>query len=191
MDKIPVRVSKDEASSLETRTGIFSKSVTLWTPLQIFFQVGYPVVIGHFAATPQSDVVRIYANDFQRNGGAFGTKENACFRAFIILRSQFHLHHCAQRPLTEIVSKITRNREFMLRPVLEDRADASDFHLFFTSFLIYCYSVLFACLFVCLFIHVFFVFPLFLLLFECLIDSICICSSTRLPPTLEYCGRRN
>ena len=149
------------------------------------------MVTGHFVATPQSDVVRIYAHDFQRNGGAFGRTENACFRAFIILRSQFHLHHCSQRTLTEIVSKITRNREFLLRPVLEDRADASDIHLFLTSFLIYCCWVLFASLFVCLFIHVFFVFPLFLLLFECLIDSICICSSTRLPPTLESCGRRN
>ena len=67
------------------------------------------MVTAHFAATPQSDVVRIYAHDFQRNGGALGTTENAFFRAFIILRSQFHLHRCSQRPLTEIVSKITPN----------------------------------------------------------------------------------
>ena len=38
---------------------IFFNSVTLWT--------------GHFAATPQSDVVRICAHDFQRHGDAFGT----------------------------------------------------------------------------------------------------------------------
>ncbi len=68
-------------------------------------QVGNPVAISHFAATPQSDVVRICAHDFQRHGDAFGTTENACFRAFITLRSQFHLHHCSQRTLTEIVSK--------------------------------------------------------------------------------------
>ena len=62
-----------------------------------------------FAATPQSDAVRICAHDFQRHGEAFGTTEIACFRAFITLRSQFHLHHCFQRTLTEIVSKITPN----------------------------------------------------------------------------------
>ena len=60
------------------------------------------------AATPQSDVVRIKcAHDFQRHGDAFGTTNNACFRALITLRSHFHLHHCSQRTLTEIVSKIT------------------------------------------------------------------------------------
>ena len=36
--------------------------------------------------------------------------ENACFfRAFITLRSQFHVHNRSQRALTEIVSKITPN----------------------------------------------------------------------------------
>ena len=64
------------ASSLEIRTGIF-------------FQVGYPMATSHFAATPQSNVVRICARDFQCHGDAFGTTENACFRAFITLRSQF------------------------------------------------------------------------------------------------------
>ncbi len=34
------------------------------------------------------------------------------FRAFITLRSQFHLHHRSQRALTEIVSKITPNLSF-------------------------------------------------------------------------------
>ena len=43
------------------------------------FQVGYPVATSHFAATPQSDVVRICAHDFQCRGDAFGTTENACF----------------------------------------------------------------------------------------------------------------
>jgi len=55
------------------------------------FQVGYPVVTSHFAATPQSDVVRICAHDFQRHGDAFSTTENTYFRVFITLRSQFHL----------------------------------------------------------------------------------------------------
>ena len=49
------------------------------------FPVGYSVATSHFAATPQSDVVRICAHDFQRHGDAFGTTENACFRAFITL----------------------------------------------------------------------------------------------------------
>ena len=44
-----------------------------------FFQVSYPVVTSHFAATPQSNVVRICAHDFQRHDDAFGTTENACF----------------------------------------------------------------------------------------------------------------
>ena len=34
---------------------------------------------------------------FGRRGDAFGTTENAFFRPFITLRSQFHLHHCSQR----------------------------------------------------------------------------------------------
>ena len=47
---------------------------------------------------------------FGRHGdAAFGTTESAFFRAFITLRSQFHLHHRSQRTLTEIVSKITPN----------------------------------------------------------------------------------
>ena len=72
------------------------------------------MVTSHFAATPQSDVVCICARDFRRRGDAFGTTENACFRAFINLRSQFHLHHCSQRTLTEIVSKITPNLGLIL-----------------------------------------------------------------------------
>ena len=90
-------------SSLEIRTGFF-----------FFFQVGYPVATSHFAATPQTDVVRICAHDFQRHGDAFGTTENACCRGFITLRSQFHLHHCSQRTLMEIVSKITPNLGLVL-----------------------------------------------------------------------------
>ena len=51
---------------------------------------------------------------FGRHGEAFGTTENAFFCAFITLRSQFHLHHCSQRALTEIVSKITPNLGLVL-----------------------------------------------------------------------------
>ena len=38
----------------------------------------------HFAATPQSDAVRMCAHDFQRHGDAFGTMENACFHKITI-----------------------------------------------------------------------------------------------------------
>jgi len=62
-----------------------------------FFKVGYSVVTSHFAVTPQSDVVRICAHDFQRHGDAFGKTENACFRAFITLRSQFYPRHGSQQ----------------------------------------------------------------------------------------------
>ena len=52
---------------------------------------------------------------FGRHGDTFGTTENAFFfRAFITLRSQFHLHHRSQRTLTEIVSKITPNLGLVL-----------------------------------------------------------------------------
>ena len=78
------------------------------------FQVGYTVATSHFTATLQTDVVRICAHDFQRDGDAFSTTENAWFRAFITLRSQFHLHHCSQRTLTEIVSKIVSNLGLVL-----------------------------------------------------------------------------
>ena len=84
------------------------------------------MVTSHFAATPQSDVVRLCAHDFQRHGDAFGTTENACFRAFMTIRSKSHLHHCSQRTLTEIVSKITPNLGLvLLNPVATTAAAAA------------------------------------------------------------------
>ena len=71
-----------------------------------FYQVGYPVATSHFAATLQSDVLLICTHDFQRHSDAFGTTENAWFRAFITLTSQFHLYHCSQRTLTEIIPNL-------------------------------------------------------------------------------------
>ena len=58
--------------------------------------------------------MRICAHDFQRHGDAFGTTENAFFRAFITLRSQFHLHYRSQRTLTEIVSILSLPRTLVL-----------------------------------------------------------------------------
>ena len=55
----------------------------------------------HFAATPQSDVVRICAHDFQHHGDAYGTTENACFRAFLTLRSQ-----CDNLAYINVLSKL-------------------------------------------------------------------------------------
>ena len=46
---------------------------------------------------------------FGHHGDAFSMTENAFFRAFITLRSQFHLHNRSQWALTEIMSKITPN----------------------------------------------------------------------------------
>ena len=51
---------------------------------------------------------------FGRHGDAFGTTENAFFRAFITLRPQFHLHHHSHQALTKIVSKITPNLGLVL-----------------------------------------------------------------------------
>ena len=69
--------------------------------------------VGHFVSTPQWRS-RNMVTWFGRRGDAFGTTENAFFRAFITLRSQFHLHHRSQRALTEIVSKITPNLGLVL-----------------------------------------------------------------------------
>ena len=65
--------------------------------------------------TPQSDVVGIWSRDL----GVMATlsvRKKMPFppRAFIALRSQFHLHHRSQRALTEIVSKITPNLGLVL-----------------------------------------------------------------------------
>ena len=54
--------------------------------------------VGHFAATLQSDVVGIWSRDL----GVMATlsvrqKMSFFFRAFITLRSQFHLHHRSQQ----------------------------------------------------------------------------------------------
>ena len=65
--------------------------------------------IGHFAATPQSDVVGIWSRDLGVMATLSVRQKMPFFRAFITLRSQFHLHHRSQRALTEIVSKITPN----------------------------------------------------------------------------------
>ena len=65
--------------------------------------------VGHFAATPQSDVVGIWSRDLGVMVTLSVREKMPLFRAFITLRSQFHLHHRSQRVLTEIVSKITPN----------------------------------------------------------------------------------
>ena len=67
--------------------------------------------VGHFAATPQSDVVDIWSRDLgvmatlsvRQKMPFFSSFFLSFFRAFITLRSQFHLHYRSQRALTEIV----------------------------------------------------------------------------------------
>ena len=55
----------EEASNVsEQRDKGWVHVIRVHDTTHIFFQVGYPVVTSHFAATPQSDVVRICAHDF-------------------------------------------------------------------------------------------------------------------------------
>ena len=63
--------------------------------------------VGHFAATPQCDVVGMWSRDLGVMSTLSVRQKMSFFRAFITLRSQFHLHHRSERALTEIVSKIT------------------------------------------------------------------------------------
>ena len=70
--------------------------------------------VGHFAATPQSDVVGIQSHDLGVMATLLVRQKMSFFRAFITLRSQFHLHHRSQRALTEIMSKITPNLGLVL-----------------------------------------------------------------------------
>ena len=71
--------------------------------------------VGHFAATPQSDVVGIWSRDLGVMATLSVRQKMPFFRAFITLISQFHLHHRSQRALTEIVSKITPNLGLVLQ----------------------------------------------------------------------------
>ena len=70
--------------------------------------------VGHFAATLQSDVVGIWSRDSGVMATLSVRQKMPFFRAFITLRSQFHLHHRSHRALTEIVSKITPNLGLVL-----------------------------------------------------------------------------
>ena len=70
--------------------------------------------VGHFAATPQSDVVGIWSHDLGVMATLSVRQKMPFFHAFITLRSQFHLHHRSQWALIEIVSKITPNLGLVL-----------------------------------------------------------------------------
>ena len=70
--------------------------------------------VGHFAATPQSDVVGIWSRDLGVMATLSVRQKMSFFLAFITLRSQFHLHYRSQRAVTEIVSKITPNLGLVL-----------------------------------------------------------------------------
>ena len=70
--------------------------------------------VGHFVATPQSDVVGIWSCDLSIMATLPVRKKMPFFHAFITLRSQFHLHHHSQQALMEIVSKITPNLGLVL-----------------------------------------------------------------------------
>ena len=68
---------------------------------------------GPFAATPQSDVVRICAHDFGVMA-MLSVRQKMPFFVHLYPSDQFHLHHRSQRALTEIVSKITPNLGLVL-----------------------------------------------------------------------------
>ena len=70
--------------------------------------------VGHFAVTPQSDVVGLWSRDLDVMAMLSVRQKMTYFCAFITLRSQFHLHHHSQRALMEIVSKITPNLGLVL-----------------------------------------------------------------------------
>ena len=70
--------------------------------------------VGHFAATPQSDIVGIWSRDLGIVATLSVRQKMHCFHAFITLRQQFHLHHCSQRALTETYKKITPNLGLVL-----------------------------------------------------------------------------
>ena len=70
--------------------------------------------VGHFAATPRSDVVGIWWRDLGVMATLSVRQKMPFSRAFITLRSQFHLHHRSQWALMEIVSKITPNLGLVL-----------------------------------------------------------------------------
>ena len=61
-----------------------------------------------------SDIVGIWSRDLGVMAMLSVQQKMPFFRAFITLRSQFHLHHRSQRALTEIVSKITPNLGLVL-----------------------------------------------------------------------------
>ena len=73
--------------------------------------------VGHFAATPQSDIVGIWSCDLGVMATLSVQQKMPFFHAFITLRTQFHLHHHSQRALMEIVSKITPNLGLVLKRV--------------------------------------------------------------------------
>ena len=97
-------------SKLTQCSGTLSKSCLTAVSLSVSlakYQFRLGARVGHFAATPQSNVVGIWSRDLGVMATLSVRQKMPIFRAFITLTSQFHLHHRSQRALTEIVSKIT------------------------------------------------------------------------------------
>ena len=90
-------------------------AVSLWVS-RAKYQCLFGARAGHFSATPQSDVAGIWSRDMGVMAMLSVRQKMPFFffRAFITLRSQFHLHQRSQRALTEIVSKITPNLGLVL-----------------------------------------------------------------------------
>ena len=79
--------------------------------------------VGHFAATPQSDVVGKWSRDLGVMATLYVRQKMPFFRAFITLRSQFHLHHRSQRALRKSGQKspLTLDLSFKSRACLPNR----------------------------------------------------------------------
>ena len=63
---------------------------------ELDFHEDFGARVGHFAATPQSDVVGIWSRDLGAMATLSVRQKMPFFRAFITLRSEFHLYHRSQ-----------------------------------------------------------------------------------------------
>ena len=74
---------------------------SLWQSISFVFGAR----VGHFAATPQSDVAGIWSRDLGVMATLLVRQKMPLFHTFRTLRSLFGLHHHSQRALTEICQK--------------------------------------------------------------------------------------
>ena len=111
----PMEYCMGFASKLTRCSGTLSKSCLTGSNWYGCGSLGHSISfvfgarVGHFAVTPQSDVVGIWSCDLGVMATLSVRQKMPFLCAFITLRSQFHLHLRSQWALMEIVSKITPN----------------------------------------------------------------------------------